>query len=207
MVEHLLWAARGGNADEVGNWFTGRERALAEVVSWLGAREPGLCVITGPAGCGKSAVAGRIVSLSNPEERAAIVRSQGAPADELDPRECAVGAHVQLRGATLERCAELLADQLGVIGGGADPNHHDLLSWARNAQGHPVIVLDGLDEAGDEGFRIATSLVAPLSGYALVILASREVSARVEADPSVAADGGRTTRAAHRPRGRPDGDR
>jgi hypothetical protein len=61
LVEHLKWAARGGALDEEGNWFTGRNAQLRSIVGWLRDGQPGLCLITGPAGCGKSALAGRIV--------------------------------------------------------------------------------------------------------------------------------------------------
>src|SRR5206468_2287469 len=69
-VEHLLIAARGGSGDE--SFFTGREDALAEIVGWLRRGTPGLFVVTGPPGCGKSAVLGRIVSLSSSVEGARL---------------------------------------------------------------------------------------------------------------------------------------
>src|SRR5580765_87269 len=72
-VEHLLLAARGGSGDE--SFFTGRERALTEIVSWMGRGAPGLFVVTGPPGCGKSAVAGRIASLSAAGERARLLQA------------------------------------------------------------------------------------------------------------------------------------
>ncbi len=178
VVEHLLWAARGGAQSDAavpGIWFTGRERPLREIVSWLASREPGLCVLTGTAGCGKSAVAGRIVSLSNHDERAHIAAVQGVPPADLDPGGGSVNAHVQARGLTLERCSELLAQAVGVPGTGQAPNHHDVLAWASRVSVPPVIVIDGLDEAGTEGFRIATDLIAPLAQYTLVLVASREV--------------------------------
>lgn len=186
VVEHLLWAARGASQGEAGIWFTGRSGPLRAIVAWLAARQPGLCVITGSAGCGKSAVAGRIVSLSNHDERSEIARAQGLPPAELDPGEGSVSAHLQARGMTLERCSELLAEAFGVIGAGPVPNHHDVLAWASSVSTPPVVVVDGLDEAGPEGFRIATELLAPLARYALVLVASREIPG-VETQPSLLA--------------------
>jgi hypothetical protein len=178
IVEHLLWAARGGAPDETGIWFTGRVKALSKIVAWLGEGEPGLCVVTGPAGCGKSAVAGRIVSLSNSRERSEILSAPEPPPPELDPGEGSVSAHIQARGLTLERCSELLAEALSVIGSAQVANHHDVLAWASAVDDPPVVVVDGLDEAGSEAFRIATELLAPLARYALVLVASRDVAGR-----------------------------
>jgi tetratricopeptide (TPR) repeat protein len=175
VVEHLLWAARGGARGEKGNWFTGREEHLRTLVGWMAAAEPGLTVITGPAGCGKSALAGRLISLSNPDERAQIADDGQLPAADLDPGEGSIAAHVQARGLTLEACAELLAGTLGVPSLGT-PNEHDVLSWARSLDGPPpVIVVDGLDEAGAEAPRIAEGLLAELSGRTRLIVATREV--------------------------------
>lgn len=69
VVEHLLLAARGGAAEDEHSWFTGRTVEVGQVVAWVGSGEPGLHVITGSAGTGKTAIAGRVVSLSNPTER------------------------------------------------------------------------------------------------------------------------------------------
>jgi tetratricopeptide (TPR) repeat protein len=175
VVEHLLWAARGGGQSEAGVWFTGRTQPLRKIVDAIRTGEPGLIVITGPAGCGKSAVAGRIVSLSNSEEREKIEALRSAPPSDLDPGEGAVSAHLQARGVTLERCSEQLGRTLRVLGRSSAVNHHELLAWASSLTVPPVIVVDGLDEAGAEGFRIATDLLEPLAQYALVIVATRDV--------------------------------
>ena len=178
--EHLLWSARGGAQSEAGNWFTGREAQLSSIISWLRPGEPGLCVVTGPAGCGKSAVAGRVVSLSNPVERGEIMNTTGLPDDRLDPGENAVGAHVQARGMDIATFARVLAEQLGVIAMRGDPSHHDVLGWVEKERSPPVVVVDGLDEAGVEAERIATELLAPLTAYALVLVASRDAPASEE---------------------------
>jgi tetratricopeptide (TPR) repeat protein len=175
VVEHLLWAARGGEQREAGIWFTGRTEPLRKIVGTIREGHPGLCVITGPAGSGKSAVAGRIVSLSNPQERAKIEAAQSTPPSDLDPGEGSISAHVQARGLTLERCSEQLGRALKVLGRGPIVNHYDLLTWAENETATPIVVVDGLDEAGAEGFRIAADLLEPLAQHAFVIVATREV--------------------------------
>jgi len=175
VVEHLLWAARGASPNEAGVWFVGRERYLREIVAWMRGGEPGLCVITGKAGCGKSAVAGRLVSLSNSDERALILEAQGQPLPDLDPGLGAIDAHVQVRGMTLERCSTILSRGLGVVAAGPVQTHYDLLAWASAQERPPAVVVDGLDEAGAEGHRIAGELLRPLSQHAQVVVASREL--------------------------------
>src|SRR6185369_6711574 len=68
VVEHLLFAAR---SDAVGakSWFTGRTAEVDRVVSWVQSGIPGVRVVTGLAGTGKSAIVGRVVSASVESER------------------------------------------------------------------------------------------------------------------------------------------
>ncbi len=174
IVEHLLAAARGGAQSERGNWFTGREAQLRSIVEWMGRGKPGLCVVTGPAGCGKSAIAGRIVSLSNKAERKEIARANAIPPAELDPGADSVDAHVQARGMDLAACSQVLADALGVVVAGGRASHNDVVAWAEKCERPPVVVIDGLDEAGDEAERIATELLARLASNALIVVASRD---------------------------------
>jgi hypothetical protein len=180
IVEHLLAAARGGAQSERGNWFTGREGQLQRIVDWMGHGEPGLCLVTGPAGCGKSAIAGRVVSLSNREERDEIATTSAMPPAELDPGVDSVDAHVQARGMDVAACSQVLAEALGVVVASGQASHHDVLAWAKRCERPPVIVIDGLDEAVEEDERIATDLLAPLASYALVMVASRDRPAHEE---------------------------
>ena len=76
VVEHLLLAARGGTSADHRSWFTGREAEVDTVTSWVTARVPGVQVVIGSAGTGKSAIVGRVVSLSNPEERGRLAAAQ-----------------------------------------------------------------------------------------------------------------------------------
>jgi ATP-dependent Clp protease ATP-binding subunit ClpA len=48
---------------------SGRTAEVNRVVSWVTARERGIRVVTGSAGTGKSAIVGRVVSLSDSAER------------------------------------------------------------------------------------------------------------------------------------------
>jgi tetratricopeptide (TPR) repeat protein len=179
IAEHLLTAARGGAQAEQANWFTGREAQLRAIVGWLRQRKPGLCVVTGPAGCGKSAIVGRIVSLSTTSEREEIAQAEEV-VPELDPGNGSVDAHVQTRGLDVVACSRILADTLGVRVAFGHPSHHDVLAWSEKRDRPPVVVVDGLDEAGDQAESIATELLAPLSTYALVLVASRNRPASEE---------------------------
>jgi len=173
VVEHLLQAARGGsNADE--NFFTGREAALARIVGWMRQRRPGLFVITGPPGSGKSAILGRILSLSSETERKRVLQNGRVPPN-LDPGQGSVDAHLQARKTTVEAATQDLLKRLGL-----DPKNWEngLLFEAerRCHEGNPlVLAIDGLDEAGSASRDLATRILKPLAQYALLIVATREV--------------------------------
>ncbi len=111
VVEHLLRAARGGAREEERSWFTGRTEQVNQVVGWVRARRPGVYVVTGSAGTGKSAITGRVVSLSNPHERGRLLAEGGSWVHE-DPGERSVQAHIHARGLSVDQAAELIAGQL-----------------------------------------------------------------------------------------------
>ncbi len=187
VVEHLLLAARGGTSADHRSWFTGRETEVTEVVSWVRAREPGVRVVTGSAGTGKSAIVGRVVSLSNPGERERLAEG-GALEGHADPGLRSVGAHVHARGLTADRTAELLDGQL-VRAEVLTPGERERRNAAelvgalqRAAEGRrppPVLVVDGLDEARGEAFDLA-DLVVRLAPYASIVVSTRPVH---RADP------------------------
>ena len=191
VVEHLLLAARGGAAPDERSWFTGRMVEVGQVVAWVRSRQPGLHVVTGSAGTGKSAIAGRVVSLSNPAERARL-QSEGRPLGHADPGERSVDAHLHARGLTADRAADVIAGQLvrsGVLAAQQDGrNAAELVGQVQRAvelgAAPPVIVVDGLDEARTHAFAIAEELLLRLAPYAVVIVSTRELR-RGETDPSL----------------------
>jgi hypothetical protein len=183
VVEHLLFAARGVTPGEEGLYFTGRASQIARIVSWLRASKPGLFVITGPPGSGKSAIAGRIVSLSNPVERSRLLAQ--SPLEHDDPGEGSVHAHIYARGVTSERLCQLIDEQLvrrGVIQGnpGGPRNKWELLGAIERIQGSLLFVVDGLEEAGEEAWRIAEDVIRLLTTKCLVLVSTRELTARKE---------------------------
>jgi len=175
LVEHLVLAARGVAPREEGSFFAGRRRVLGEIVDWLRQEQPGILVVTGPAGCGKSAVVGRIAALSDADERAGILRHQPLRPDDPDPGEGSVQAALHMRGMDADGIAAALAHRLGL----RRPANHwelvaDLEQQSRRAA-PPAIVLDGLDEAApDQTSVLVEQLLVPLGRVTRLLLATRE---------------------------------
>ncbi|MEU5199878.1 tetratricopeptide repeat protein, partial [Streptomyces scabiei] len=191
VVEHLLLAARGGASVDERSWFTGRTGQVNQVVGWVHGRRPGLHVVTGSAGTGKSAIVGRVVSLSNPEERRRLL-DEGRASSHVLPRERSVHAHVHARGLTADLAADLLAGQL-VQRNVLRPqemrrNASELVGQVQRAVEDgaepPVVVVDGLDEARGEAFTIADELLTRLAVHAVVIVSTREIQ-RGDSRPSL----------------------
>ncbi|MEV5310351.1 tetratricopeptide repeat protein [Streptomyces sp. NPDC052610] len=194
VVEHLLRAARSGAPLNEQTWFTGRTAEVNQVVAWVRDRQPGLYVVTGSAGTGKSAIVGRVVSLSNPDERGRLLADGHTWSHEL-PEERSVSAHVHARGLTADLAADVLAGQLVQCGlltpQEARRNASELVGEVQRAveEGarRPVLVVDGLDEARGEAFTIADDLLTRLSRYATVIVSTREMQRGEGQLPLVAA--------------------
>ncbi|MFF9591412.1 tetratricopeptide repeat protein [Streptomyces sp. NPDC014646] len=184
LVEHLVLAARGVGYREEGWFFTGRKAVLGRIAAWLEADEAGLFLVTGPAGCGKSAVLGRIATLTDPVQRKATEAYGGLREDDPDPglRPGRSLASVHLRGLSPLHAASDLARQLGL----PEPrNADDFRGELRELSPQPVLVLDGLDEVPAEHLRaMIEELVFPLSRTVPVLLGSRERAfrSRIEED-------------------------
>jgi tetratricopeptide (TPR) repeat protein len=181
VVGHLKWAARGSAVGgETRSWFTGRKEEVDKVVSWVMSGLPGLRVVTGSPGTGKSAIVGRVVSVANKDERESLL-GQG-PLGHADPGVDAVPAHAHARGLTADQLAraldEQLSEALGVHESG--PRNAALLVGAvqqrAEAGGRPlVVVVDGLDEARGEAFTVVRDLLVRLAVHATVVVSTREL--------------------------------
>jgi hypothetical protein len=148
--EALALAARGIEVGEGGWYFTGRTRLLSELATWL--REgTGLLVVTGPPGSGKSAVLGRMVTLSGPALREA--KKAGA-IDEVSrptvPEPGVVNAAVHVKGMSLYQCAQELGGKIGVeLPRGASFDPHAFIERVRGLAVSSTVVVDALDESTD----------------------------------------------------------
>ncbi|WP_369258108.1 AAA family ATPase [Streptomyces sp. R35] len=176
LVEHLVRAARGVARVEEGWFFSGRRRVLREIVDWCKAGEPGLFLVTGSAGSGKSAVLGRISTLSDRAHRADIEKHGALRKDDPYPEVGTVHGSLHLRGLTVQQLAEAIARVLKLEA----PETPAVLiadverEWPASGR-PPVLVLDGLDEAAsDQASPIVEQVLAPLSRMACVLLASRD---------------------------------
>ncbi|MEW1887810.1 tetratricopeptide repeat protein, partial [Streptomyces sp. NPDC085659] len=174
LVEHLVQAARGVGHREEGWFFTGRTRVLGRIVEWLDEDTSGLFLVTGPAGCGKSAVLGRIATLADPEQRARAVESGALRDGDPDPgvRAELTLAAVHLRDLTPLQAAERLAHALRLP---RPRSTDDFRAEVRELSPQPVLVMDGLDEVPAEHTQsMIEELVFPLSRSVPVLLGSRE---------------------------------
>lgn len=114
--EHFLPVSRGIEVGEAGWYFSGRARLLKELVDWMKTAEHGLAVVTGPKGAGKSAVMGRIATLSDPGYRAEAERAgvlAEAAVETLTPVG-SIDVAVHARGKTLLDCIRAVASALEI---------------------------------------------------------------------------------------------
>lgn len=168
--DHFRRAAGGIEVDSTGWFFAGRTRILSDLLTWLDTdHASGLRVITGKPGSGKSAVLGRIATLSHPAYRD-LAEQEGAlegAAPGTIPREGLIDVALHARNKSLHDCWDLLASGLGIT---PPPD-----GWRSSAElidrvtalHRPVrIIIDALDEARrDAILAIATDLIRPLGRH------------------------------------------
>jgi tetratricopeptide (TPR) repeat protein len=188
VAEQLLLAARGGDTGDVRSYFVGRADAMNRLADWIGGNGPGLLIVTGPPGSGKSALLGRVVSLSDPIERARLEAQGGI--EPPDPGKGSIHAHVLTRGLNADRLAEVIDAQLcrrGLLepGSGGPRNRGELLGALQRSGRCPMIVVDGLDEAGTEAWRIADEVLRPLAGVARILVGTRDLRPLAQGEPSL----------------------
>lgn len=173
LYDHFGPRSRGVEFDaEPGLYFHGRERALEHLVGWLTAERGDSRgrIVTGSPGCGKSAVVGRIVAMSDPTYRRVLVHEDEPAAGKVPAR--LVDSAVHARHKLLPQIVDQIAAELGMEVDGAGQLLREIGQMARRRD-RVVIVVDALDEAGSgtsadsggkgEPRRIARELLRPLS--------------------------------------------
>lgn len=191
IADHYGPRSRGVEFEsEQGRYFSGRERVLRELVTWMTAPEGDGRgrTVTGKPGCGKSAVLGRIVTVSDPDYRARL-NLASAPEGTLVPENTVLAA-VHARHKRLEEIVERVSAALG--GRATTPSAAGLLQElaqrAQTADRPLLVVIDALDEAGSgttadiqgrgEPRRIARELLRPMAeipGVRLLVGTRREL--------------------------------
>ena len=162
---HFNLAARGIETGEAGYFFTGRHRCQQEILDWLSSPPRRLMIVTGPPGSGKSALIGRIVTLSVPGVREEL-RSEGALGEgEPVPTDNAVDVAIHAKGKSVFQVASGLGHALGLDREVVDqPGIVDMLEKFEAIGERRTIVIDALDEAvSGQAQRIANEIIRPLS--------------------------------------------
>ncbi|MFE1444144.1 caspase family protein, partial [Streptomyces sp. NPDC058739] len=155
------------HAGERGDYFTGRTHALNELTAFLttptGDHDRKARVVTGNPGSGKSALLGRLLTLTGPDTPTAS-SAQSASGTELLPESLSVIA-LHARRVTLD---DLVADLASALGLPAPAGPDDVLTALADRTEPVAVVVDSLDEAGTAGDtreanRIARELLQPLA--------------------------------------------
>ena len=161
--DHFLGIARGIETGQSGWFFTGRKAVLKRIVSWLDGPGQGFFIVTGPAGTGKSAIIGRVVTLSVREYRAQA-ESDGAIA-AVDPATLPrVGSVTAAFHARQKRVDELVTFLGGAFEVSNAQEVSELIASPRVRAGGVVIAVDALDEAtSGHGRRMLDEVLVPLA--------------------------------------------
>lgn len=148
-----------------GRYFTGRSLVLTELSQWLEQEQgdPAIQVVTGAPGSGKSAVLGRLLSLSDPQFRAALEREDPHQLGDVPvlPAVGRISAGVHVAGLNLAAVTRQIASAVS-----EDTEEPSALISHLQHRGQPfVLVVDALDEAASlEAARdIASRLLVPLA--------------------------------------------
>lgn len=158
------WAPRASGSDHARWLFTGRADLMQELITIV-ARDhpevstPRVTLITGGAGCGKSAVLARLVTLSDPDFLATHHDQVTEIPPELRPQDADVDVAVLATGKYPHEVLGQISDAIGVPRPDHTRGDADLDSritacvatlegrWASGA--FTTVVLDALDEAED----------------------------------------------------------
>ena len=152
-------------ADSPGWLFTGRERLMRELTSAVG--KPGVTIVTGSAGSGKSAALSRLVTLSDPDFRQRCAAElAGVPGDLVPPPGSVDVALSALGKANWQVMTKIRHDLLIPLPPGGyyeqlDANRVALSKFLDGRETPVTIIIDALDEA-DTRAELVSSVLSPL---------------------------------------------
>ena len=161
--EHWLPKAMASETSGRAWYFTGRTAALRDIVKWLNKPHKRICVVTGGAGSGKSAVLARLVTLADSTYRASALSPQALaslPPDTI-PREGSIHVAVHARRKLAADLVRAIGEALG-LGDAATGGAGKLLELLAQRRDKTVIVIDALDEATERD-TIVSQVLRPLS--------------------------------------------
>ncbi|MFF9199356.1 hypothetical protein ACF09L_29540 [Streptomyces sp. NPDC014779] len=188
-MAHLLRRGIGTGLTELSWGFMGREADRRDIARWAAdPHAPGMLIITGTPGAGKSALLGNLLLHAYP----AVGEELDAAgfADRLDPNLGlpAVDAVLHLAGSTLDDVVGRLPTLLGLDLPEPGLALHERIAALRKAveaRAGTFVMVDALDEAR-EPLLIAGLLreLAPLSGVRLLVATRPTASALLSGAPS-----------------------
>jgi len=180
---HYLAKAQGGDGlftatGELSWYFQGRRHEARVIVDWLDASRGGMLVVTGPPGCGKSALLGHLLIHTRRALREILTRARVLEVDPAVPRppDDVFDAALLLTGATIPDVLSRLAAALGFgVLPQVDPNRQ--VRWlcqrlVERAATRPVtLMVDALDEAiaPVTMARTVLAVLADIPGVRLVV--------------------------------------
>jgi hypothetical protein len=164
---HFVPKAQGAEQGELAWYFTGRGEERQRIFEWLRGSAGGLFVVTGQAGCGKSALLGNILVYCNPQLRQLLV--QHGLIDDLAevqrPPDNMFSSVIHLTGMTTADTIKRLLAEVD-----SEPTGENLNDWLEQLiallqdRSRPFTLLaDALDES-QEPTSIAASVLRRIAG-------------------------------------------
>ncbi|MEU8404368.1 caspase family protein [Nonomuraea sp. NPDC048892] len=186
--EHFLRKAASTDANDVGWFFTGRQRMSREAINWLATHDRGVFVVTGSPGAGKSAFLGRLAVLADTDSQPAC-RVLGMLDTDAATRPV-VGCFdvvTHLKNRRVDDTAMDIAAQLGIALSESSSPARDLVLNLVDTGRSVTILADALDEAerGEEEFvaRDILRAIGSLPGCRVVVGTRRDRDGRHDATP------------------------
>jgi WD40 repeat protein len=164
LIEHWVPRARGAELGSFAWYFTGRVRALRELVDWLTSPSSGgrAHVVIGGPGTGKSAILARLITLADPECRQQMEAANALPQGSAHPLPPvgSINVAIHARGRTVRDVLQRIAQAASVEADGPAA----LIEAVARSRRRLIVLVDALDEAADPK-ALARDVLRPLTGF------------------------------------------